>query len=138
MRKKGVFFVLIGVLVVSMFATIGVLADNDTLVCHKPGTPAEHWLLIARAALDAHIAHGDKLWPSVVECGGVVIPAPTGTSDPVYTAEPTADAITPQATVQPTAQVTVTPVPIFVRLFLPLIDNGCPNGWPWCSVPTSK
>jgi hypothetical protein len=39
--------------------------DNggDVTICHKPGTPAEQTKTIPRAALDAHLGHGDTMGP---------------------------------------------------------------------------
>jgi len=41
-------------------------AAQKTVVCHKPGTPAEGTLEVATAAVQAHLDHGDVLG----ECGG--------------------------------------------------------------------
>jgi hypothetical protein len=33
---------------------------HKTNLCHKPGTPAEHTINVAQAAVAAHMAHGDR------------------------------------------------------------------------------
>jgi hypothetical protein len=35
--------------------------QEQVTICHKPGTPAEHTIVVARPALDAHLGHGDIL-----------------------------------------------------------------------------
>ena len=35
--------------------------EGKVLVCHKPGTPAEHELCVPDGALEAHLRHGDYL-----------------------------------------------------------------------------
>jgi hypothetical protein len=37
--------------------------QEKVTLCHKPGTPAEHTLVVAAPAVDAHLAHGDTLGP---------------------------------------------------------------------------
>jgi hypothetical protein len=38
-------------------------SEGKQVICHKPGTPAEHTLRVAVAAVPAHLAHGDTLGP---------------------------------------------------------------------------
>jgi len=39
------------------------VVDEKTVLCHKPGTRAEHTIEVANAAVPAHLAHGDYLGP---------------------------------------------------------------------------
>ena len=48
--------VAVGGLAAAAFATGG---HDPVIVCHKPGTPAQHSLEIDKSALYAHLAHGD-------------------------------------------------------------------------------
>jgi len=43
-------------------------------ICHKPGTPAEHTLVVDDDAVPAHLAHGDSLGP----CAATPPTAPPG------------------------------------------------------------
>jgi hypothetical protein len=40
-------------------ATPSVTATAKITICHKPGTPAQHTLVVAAPALDGHLGHGD-------------------------------------------------------------------------------
>jgi hypothetical protein len=57
-------------------------------LCHKPGTPAEHTIVVAEPAVAAHLAHGDTL--------GACEEATTTTT--TTTAEPTTTTTTPEPT----------------------------------------
>jgi len=60
------------------FNATGTAADK-TVLCHKPGTPAEGTLEVATAAVEAHLGHGDVLG----ECtGGGPGDACTAINDP--------------------------------------------------------
>jgi len=69
--KKLLLVLLVGAAVVGVGA-IPVVASHDdapqdkVVICHKPGTPAEHTLTVAQPAVAAHLAHGDTVGP----CGG--------------------------------------------------------------------
>ena len=36
-------------------------SEVGTIICHKPGTPAEKTMEVDTSALDAHLGHGDSL-----------------------------------------------------------------------------
>lgn len=62
------------------FNATGTAADK-TVLCHKPGTPAEGTLEVAAAAVEAHLGHGDVLG----ECaGGNPNDVCTALNDPGY------------------------------------------------------
>jgi len=48
---------------------IPVVASHDdgpqdkVVICHKPGTPAEHTMTLPESAVAAHLGHGDTLGP---------------------------------------------------------------------------
>ena len=60
---------LVALVIGSVCLTAGAQAlakpHDKVAVCHKPGTPAEHTLVLAESAVDAHMGHGDTLG----ECG---------------------------------------------------------------------
>jgi hypothetical protein len=47
-------------------------------ICHKPGTPAEHTLVVDDDAVPAHLAHGDSLGPCAVTPPTSGPPGPPG------------------------------------------------------------
>jgi hypothetical protein len=63
-------------------------------ICHKPGTPAEHTLVVDDDAVPGHLGHGDTLGP----CAAVVPPlGPPGVVTPGEALQPTQRAAVPQA-----------------------------------------
>lgn len=60
------------VLVSGVVLALGVLAPAalagapKVTLCHKPGTTAEGTLVVAASAVDAHLAHGDRLGECIV------------------------------------------------------------------------
>jgi hypothetical protein len=72
------------------YALSGAL-DRHTpvVICHKPGTPAEHTIIVDDDAVPAHLAHGDYLG----RCGSPVIS--TTVSTPTTTTVPITDPIPP-------------------------------------------
>ncbi len=56
----------IAVLAIGVLAPAAMAGAEKATICHKPGTPAEHTLVVAAPAVKAHVAHGDV--PG--DCGG--------------------------------------------------------------------
>lgn len=87
-------------------------------MCHKPDSPAAHFITVDDDAVQAHRDHGDWVWDglTVATCGDETIypPVTTPAPPPVVPGDPS---------------------PPVYKLFLPLAENGCPEGWPWCSFP---
>jgi len=67
MKKLLLVFLLgaavIGAGVIPVVASNGDGSQDKVVICHKPGTPAEHTLTVAQPAVAAHLAHGDTLGP---------------------------------------------------------------------------
>jgi hypothetical protein len=45
-------------------------ANDPVQICHKPGTPAEHEIVVDDNAVPAHLRHGDFLGPCSGGSGG--------------------------------------------------------------------
>ena len=81
---------------------LGVLKGHTPVViCHKPGTPAEHTIIVDDDAVPAHLAHGDHLGP----CGAVVTTtltsATTTLTTPTVTSVPITETDPPTTVTQP-------------------------------------
>lgn len=66
---------------VALSTTAASAGADKTTICHKPGTAAEKTMVVAAAAVEGHLGHGD----TVGECGGGSggIDACTALNDPV-------------------------------------------------------
>jgi len=53
----------VGASVIPVVASHGDGPQDLVVICHKPGTPAEHTMTVAQPAVAAHLAHGDTLGP---------------------------------------------------------------------------
>jgi len=54
-------------LAVGLTPSIAGAGQTKTTICHKPGTADEAQLSVAQPAVKAHLAHGDKLGPCLVD-----------------------------------------------------------------------
>jgi hypothetical protein len=66
--RKLLLVLLLGAAVAGACAIPVVASHEDgpqdrVVICHRPGTPAEHTLTVAQPAVAAHVAHGDTLGP---------------------------------------------------------------------------
>ena len=71
-------------------------------ICHKPGTPAEHTIVVDDDAVPAHLAHGDYLGPCV-DTPPPTEPPPT-TEPPVDPPTTTPPVVTPPAVTPPVVE----------------------------------
>jgi len=53
----------VGASVIPVVASNGDEPQDRVVICHKPGTPAEHTMTVAQPAVAAHLGHGDTLGP---------------------------------------------------------------------------
>ena len=51
----------VGASVIPVVASNGDGPQDRVVICHKPGTPAEHTMTVAQPAVAAHLGHGDTL-----------------------------------------------------------------------------
>jgi len=66
--RKLLLVLLLGAAVAGACAIPVVASNGDgpqerVVICHKPGTPAEHTMTVAQPAVAAHLEHGDTLGP---------------------------------------------------------------------------
>jgi hypothetical protein len=66
--RKLVLVLLLGAAVVGASVIPVVASQGDgphdlVVICHKPGTPAEHTMTLPEPAIAAHLGHGDTLGP---------------------------------------------------------------------------
>jgi hypothetical protein len=52
-----------GATAIPVVANHGDGQQDRVVICHKPGTPAEHTLSVPPEAVPAHLGHGDTLGP---------------------------------------------------------------------------
>ena len=53
----------VGASVIPVVASHGDGPNDLVVICHKPGTPAEHTMTLPEPAIAAHLGHGDTLGP---------------------------------------------------------------------------
>ncbi|MGF1723912.1 PEP-CTERM sorting domain-containing protein [Photobacterium nomapromontoriensis] len=60
---KSIYNQVFTLFILTLFSVISLplLAANDSIICHKPGTPAENTLSVNQNALPGHLGHGDTL-----------------------------------------------------------------------------
>ncbi len=66
-RKISLVFLTLAI-AFSVFAGIAQAGGSKTVICHKPGTPAEGIIEVSDSAVPAHLDHGDSLGT----CGAVI------------------------------------------------------------------
>lgn len=93
MKRLIRLFLIVAVLVGALAMPLSAAAGGDKVtLCHKPGTPDEVTIEVSVNALDAHLAHGDRVGTctqaSVLTCPFEATTIPVVGSDPVmYTVE---------------------------------------------------
>lgn len=107
----------------SAFAVGGQNGGGHTpvTICHKPGTPAEHTLVVDDDAVPAHLAHGDYLGP----CEGTPPPPPPDTTPTDTTPAPAPPKV--EAPDAPAAQ--VCPAPVVQTVYVPVTKTKVVVRW---------
>ena len=102
----------VGLLAQAAGATNGDHGGGHTpvTICHKPGTPAEHTIVVDDDAVPAHLAHGDYLGPCQ-ETPPPTDPPTTTVPEPPVTTVPTPPVTPPSVTEPPQVSVPATSVP---------------------------
>lgn len=128
------FTILIAVVALFWMTTLTTVARSDrtpVTICHKPGTPAEHTIVVDdNSVLQAHLRHGDTLGPCTATPTSTPTTSPTP-SVPTTTATPTTGPTDgPNATPTNTPTGWVAPPTSGVRPTVPPSDTA--------SIPTSS